>query len=52
MNRKEKEVADNDFKFVFESESADLLFLKHFEILSVLKGDLQPIMDFVENATF
>ncbi|CAI2382918.1 unnamed protein product [Moneuplotes crassus] len=44
--------SSKEFQFVFEDDSADLLFLKQFEILSVLKGDLQPILQFLDNATF
>ena len=53
MEETSKKLASNsDFEFVFDGDSSDLLFLKHFEILSVLKGDLHPIMEFIENATY
>ena len=42
----------SDFQFVFDSDSSDLLFLKHFEVLSVLKGDLHPVLQFLDNATY
>mmetsp|Transcript_9067 Transcript_9067/g.10260 ORF Transcript_9067/g.10260 Transcript_9067/m.10260 type:complete len:95 (+) Transcript_9067:19-303(+) len=53
MEESAQKIASNpEFKFVFEEDSADLQFLKHFEVLSVLKGDLQPIMQFVDNTTY
>ena len=52
MEEASKVIQDTEFQFVFEDDSCDLQFLKHFEILSVLKGDLQPIMQFLENATY
>jgi len=39
-------------EFVFDKSSADLLFLKQTEVLSVLKGDFVPIQEFIDKATF
>ena len=39
-------------EFVFDKPSSDLLFLKETEILSVLKGNLVPIQEFLDKATF
>ena len=40
------------FSFKFHDASADLLYLKNFEILDVLKGDLDPILEFANRTCF
>ena len=48
----DEKVTERDLTFLFEKGGADLTFLKHFEVLSVLKGNLAPISSYIDRAAF
>ena len=42
-NNPTEEIIKDNFKFIFEDSEVDQRFLHSFEVLSVLKGNLDPI---------
>eukprot|EP00347_Sterkiella_histriomuscorum_P014863 403359236 len=47
-----KQTKQEDFKFIFEDREVDEKFLHKFEVISILKGNLDPLTQYVDEIAY